>query len=170
MKKIISLAACLILIITAVYSCDKDDNPSSPEIILPKWPKINDVEDVIVHLAKCYKYRNIAQYEVILHSDYMWYSKDGQQMDRDQDIQATANLFNTAEFLDLAILQALWESGDSVGGVHLPHFRTTREYYKHVKLIGDDKILCGHDLVMFIVVPVDNDENTRYKILAAFVL
>lgn len=168
------LAFGLILTSGCIFDPKPDDNPDPPTPI--DWKDRTDKEDVITNMLLAYEHRDKGHYNELLHGDYIWYlqERDAQEFNQEsldyaEDTEGTARIFNRAVLLELEIVDASWTEVEEVGGEScVGCWSTERIYYIQAQFPGDDTIYTGHDLVKFIVVPVDENGTTKYRIRWAF--
>lgn len=173
------LAVIFVLFMGLVYTagCIFDPTPDvePPPIPSIDWDDLTDKQHCINNLVLSYKHRQIEPYKELLHPSYEWYLQDRdaeefnqELMDYAEDVGATDNIFNQAIVLELTIVEGSWEATDTVGTEYWPgSWFTTREYYIQAKFPGSDILYSGHDLVEFVVVPVDDSGTTKYKLRIA---
>lgn len=177
--KIKSWAACVLAILMVysfgcIFNPKPDDNPDPPDPI--EWPDLTEKEDVIEYMLLVYEDRNKERYPELLHEHYIWVMQDKDaeelhinQLDKVADIRGTNYLLGEASILELEIDPGSWGEVEAVGEEPCPGcWETEREYHIQVKVPIKEKPLQGHDLVKFIVVPVEKDGKKIYQIRWAY--
>jgi hypothetical protein len=169
-----ALTILLVFSLGCIFNPKPDDEP---EIIDPvEWPELTEKEDVVEYLLLTYEERDETRYGDLLHPQYIWYMqpRDAEELnlptlDYERDVAGTTYLFDVSVMLDLEIDPGTWLEIEAVGEEPCPGcWQTDRVYRIQVQLPGDETIYTGHDLVKLIVVPVEEDGKTKYKIRWAY--
>lgn len=164
------------------------DNSTEPKITKPRYPEATTKDIVISNFLLSYKDHNIAEFEKLLHADYVWYNEAMDVLGhglpasytRDQDIAHTRNLFLAANHdssvatnrwvdrLDLSIASAPWKQDSTLEGSPCEDcWETTREYYLVVELSGGALTYIANDLVTLYVVPITENGTKLYYLRRA---
>ncbi len=173
MKQVAAHSVVLVLMaVIAACSIGCSDDATEPSGEKSPYRDLTEREDCITNLVVSHMLMNIERYAEILHEDYIYYGKKwgevGDELgtfNRAEDIDFTAELFQNAVCFDLEIPYGIWAAVDKIGEEPCTDcWETTREFHLQFTLQGEDRIYMAHDLVKYIVVPVDDDGTTEYRI------
>jgi len=173
--------AALVFAAAALCGIGCSDNSTQPKVTpKPRYPEATTKEIVISNFLKSYEDRNIAQFEKLLHTDYIWYNQEGVTpafYTRSEDIEMTGNMFlaalhrypNSALWLDkleLKLNDRPWIQIYEFDGASCEDCgETTREYYIELYMPDAAMTLLHDDLVKFVVVPVEEEGPKVYRIV-----
>jgi hypothetical protein len=168
------LAILLVYSLGCIFDPKPDVEPDTPDPV--DWPDLTNKDDVIEYMLLCYEERAKLRYPELLHHDYIWYMqpRDAEELNmptlnKNQDTDGTIFLFGNAVTLDLEIDPGTWEEIEAVGEEPCQGcWQTDRVYRIQVQFLNDETIYTGHDLVKFIVVPVEDDGRTEYRVRWAY--
>jgi hypothetical protein len=168
------LAFGMIFTSGCIFDPKPDPNPVPPAPI--EWKDRTDKEDVITNMLLAYEHRDKGHYNELLHENYIWYLQDRdaeklnqESLDYAEDTDGTARIFNRAVLLELEIVKATWTEEEEIGGeACVGCWSTERIYFIQAQFPGNETIYTGHDHVKFVVVPVDEDGTTKYRIRWAY--
>jgi hypothetical protein len=183
----VSRIAALAVIATLCLIGSCKDNPESPPKIDPSttFQPLTDKAAVIHNLVLSYNNADLAEYQKLLHPDYLFYNQAAdvaqglpEYITRDADINTTKNMFLAAkgqypdpslklDALTLEITPASWMQLDTVPGLPAPCidcWATTREYLLNLVFTDGQLTLRANGLVQIIVVPVNESGTKLYKL------
>jgi hypothetical protein len=169
-------AALALMAMIAVCSSGCSDDTAKPAGEKSPNGDLTAPEDCITNLLVSYELRDIDRYKQVLHVDYLWYGKkwgvfgdDVDVLDYEQDVALTDQLFNSAVMLDLEIDPGTWLEIEKIGEDSCAGcWQTDRVYRIQVQLPGDETIYTGHGLARLVVIPIDNDGTTEYRIFRGY--
>ena len=184
MKKAVVLPAVFtVLFFLLITGCEEEKRFFSPAggDGGDTFKSLTNKEDVVFNLLLSYKKKDIIHFEELLHDDYIWYFQegdvpgDGPSWTKDDDVQATGNMFLAAlgqfepkiETLTLEIENNEWYPIDLINGEYCEDCWWTERIYHFVVVIGETTYY-GDENVGFLVVPVQAGSVKKYKILRAY--
>jgi hypothetical protein len=178
-------ALALVLILPFVGSCLFGPSEKAPKKTAPACKSLTDKDNVLYNLELAYKTANFDCYIDLLHEKYSFHLQERDVIQlglpeywtREEDSLITRNMFLAAKGqhpdstrnlskLEIEISDGAWVAVAEFDGQPCDDcWETTREYYLELYFASGDMILMANDQAKFIVVPVTEDGQKRYKLV-----
>ena len=159
------------------------DESTEPTVLeQPRYPDASTKDIVISNLFKRYDDRDIGQYEKLLHNDYTWYNKageDSESFSREQ-IENSRNMFlaalhqqpDTTGRLDKLVIEihpGIWDKLLDFGGDACDDcWKTMRDYHMAWATTDGTTTAGIQGAEMFVVIPADMSGTKVYQIIARY--